>query len=120
MKMVDNQIQVGLAQYRETEATKRTGMEIEGRIRAANAPSGQERIALALGKGSLEAGLRKMAEIQAGKFDPKKAYTEYLVAAQKTPGSDLLTYSQFIGQFAIPTVPGNNPAAAPGTVRERP
>lgn len=120
LKMVDNQIQVGIAQFREAEATKRTGMEIEGRMRAANAPSGQERIALALGKGNLEAGLRKVAEIQAGKFDPKKAYTEYLVAAQKTPGSDLLTYSQFIGQFAIPTSPGNNPAVAPGTVRERP
>jgi len=120
LKMVDNQIQVGIAQFREAEATKRTGMEIEGRMRAANAPSGQERIALALGNGNLEAGLRKVAEIQAGKFDPKKAYTEYLVAAQKTPGSDLLTYSQFIGQFAIPTSPGNNPAVAPGTVRERP
>jgi hypothetical protein len=87
---------------------------------AARAPSAQERIALALGGNNLEVGLRKMAEIQAGKFDPKKAYTEYLVAAQKTPGADLLTYSQFVGQFAIPPAPGNNPAAAPGTDRVRP
>ena len=87
---------------------------------SAGAPSSQERIAVALGGGNLEKGLTRMAEIQAGKFDPKKAYTEYLVAAQKTPGMDLLSYSQFIGQFAIPTSPGNNPAAAPGTVRDRP
>jgi len=87
---------------------------------AARAPSGQERMALALGGGNLETGLRKMAEISAGKFDPKKAYTEYLVAAQKMPGTDLLSYSQFVGQFAIPTSPGNNPSAAPGTVRDRP
>jgi len=142
LKMVDNDIKVGVAQLdiqnrrdiaqyeaqtrrdiSQFEAQNRrdiAGMEIAGRERAANAPSGQERIALALGGGNLERGLTRMAEIQAGKFDPKKAYTEYLVAAQKTPGADLMSYSQFIGQFAIPTAPGNNPAAAPGTVRERP
>jgi hypothetical protein len=142
MKMVDNQIKVGvlqleiqnrkdIAQYEaqtrrdisqfETQNRRDiAAMEIAGRERAANAPSGQERIALALGGGNLERGLTRMAEIQAGKFDPKKAYTEYLVAAQKTPGADLMSYSQFIGQFAIPTAPGNNPAAAPGTDRARP
>ncbi len=95
--------------------------EMASRERAAAAPSGNERLARLLGGGNIEAGLRKMAEIQSGKFDPKKAYTEYLVAAQKAPGAEVLSYSQFIGQFAIPTAPGNNPAAAaPGSVRVRP
>jgi hypothetical protein len=96
-------------------------MQERGANARANAPSAQERLAMALGGGNLEKGLTRMAEINAGKFDPRKAYTEYLVAAQKMPGSDLMSYSQFIGQFAIPTVPGNNPAAAaPGTDRARP
>lgn len=110
--------------FDKTVQAELTREEIAGRERAARitagAPSSQERIAMALGGGNLETGLRKMAEISAGKFDPKKAYTEYLVAAQKSPGAELLTYSQFIGQFAIPTAPGNNPAAAPGTDRARP
>jgi hypothetical protein len=119
--IVGKQVQVGIAQFEAKNRKDIAGMEIEGRIRAANAPSGQERLAMALGGGNLEKGLTRMAEINAGKFDPRKAYTEYLVAAQKMPGSDLMSYSQFIGQFAIPTVPGNNPAAAaPGTDRARP
>lgn len=91
---------------------------------SAGAPSAQEKMAALLGGGmsadKIEVGLRKMADISAGKFDPRKAYTEYLVAAQKTPGMDLMSYSQFVGQFAIPVAAGNNPAAAPGTVRARP
>lgn len=110
--------------FDKTVQAELTREEIAGRLQAsrisAGAPSSQERIAMALGGGNLETGLRKMAEISAGKFDPKKAYTEYLVAAQKAPGTDILSYSQFIGQFAIPTAPGNNPAAAPGTDRARP
>jgi len=110
--------------FDKTVQAELTREEIAGRLQAsrfsAGAPSSQERIAIALGGGNLETGLRKMAEISAGKFDPKKAYTEYLVAAQKAPGTDILSYSQFIGQFAIPTAPGNNPAAAPGTDRARP
>lgn len=108
--IVANQVRVGIAQLEQAGAAAR-----------ANAPSAQERMARALGGGDLEKGLARMAEISAGKFDPRKAYTEYLVAAQKMPGTDVLSYSQFIGQFAIPTTAGNNPAAAtPGTVRERP
>jgi hypothetical protein len=118
-EVVGNQVRVGIAQFQEAGATARAAMQERGATARANAPSAQERLALTLGGGNLEKGLTRIAEINAGKFDPKKAYTEYLVAAQKTPGTDLMSYAQFIGQFAIPTSPGNNPAAAPGTVRER-
>jgi hypothetical protein len=128
MKMVDNQIQVGLAQYRETEATKRTGMEIEGRMRAARvaagAPPANMQMAAALGGGNTPAqlleGLRKMNEAATGKTDMRTLYATYLSGAQRNPGADILSYSQFVGQFAIPPAPGNNPAAAPGTDRVRP
>jgi hypothetical protein len=118
-EVVGNQVRVGIAQFQEAGANTRAAMQERGATARANAPSAQERLALTLGGGNLEKGLTRIAEINAGKFDPKKAYTEYLVAAQKTPGTDLMSYAQFIGQFAIPTSPGNNPAAAPGTVRER-
>lgn len=119
--IVARQVQVGIAQFDAQTRKDIAAMQERGMNARANAPSAQERLAMALGGGNLEKGLTRMAEINAGKFDPRKAYTEYLVAAQKMPGSDLMSYSQFIGQFAIPTAPGNNPAAAaPGTDRARP
>ena len=120
MKVVDSTLRLAGTREEITGRKDVAAMQERGATARANAPSAQERMAKALGGGDLEKGLVRIAEITAGKFDPKKAYTEYLVAAQKMPGTDLLSYSQFIGQFAIPTAPGNNPAAAPGTVRERP
>jgi hypothetical protein len=150
LKMVENDIKVGVAQleiqnrrdisqyeaqnrrdisqFEQTEATKRAGMEIEGRMRAASAaagaPSANMQMAAALGGGNTPAqlleGLRKMNEAATGKTDMRTLYATYLSGAQKNPGADIMSYSQFVGQFAIPTAPGNNPAAAPGTVRERP
>jgi len=119
-EVVGNQVRVGTTMMQEAGLNARAAMQERGQNARANAPSAQERLALTLGGGNLEKGLTRIAEINAGKFDPKKAYTEYLVAAQKTPGTDLMSYAQFIGQFAIPTSPGNNPAAAPGTDRARP
>jgi hypothetical protein len=117
--LFDKTVQVGTTREDIASRERIAAMQERGQNARANAPSAQERLALTLGGGNLEKGLTRIAEINAGKFDPKKAYTEYLVAAQKTPGTDLMSYAQFIGQFAIPTSPGNNPAAAPGTVRER-
>ena len=116
----DKAVQVGATREEIASRERVAAMQERGATARANAPSAQERLATALGNGNLEKGLTRIAEINAGKFDPRKAYTDYLVAAQKMPGTDLMSYSQFIGQFAIPTAAGNNPAAAPGTVRERP
>jgi hypothetical protein len=118
--LFDKTVQVGTTREDIASRERIAAMQERGQNARANAPSANERLALTLGGGNLEKGLTRIAEINAGKFDPKKAYTEYLVAAQKTPGTDLMSYAQFIGQFAIPTSPGNNPAAAPGTDRARP
>jgi uncharacterized caspase-like protein len=147
---VDNQIKVGVAQFEvqnrkdiaQYEAQTRrdisqfetqnrrdiAAMEIEGRMRAASAaagaPSANMQMAAALGGGNTPAqlleGLRKMNEAATGKTDMRTLYATYLSGAQRNPGADIMSYSQFVGQFAIPPAPGNNPAAAPGTVRERP
>jgi hypothetical protein len=113
----DKTVQVGI-----------TREEIAGRERAARisagAPSANMQMAAALGGGTspaqLAAGLQKMNEAATGKTDMRTLYSNYLAGAQKNPGVDVLSYAQFIGQFAIPTSPGNNPAAAPGTDRARP
>ena len=120
--------EVGLTQFKESEATKRNAADIAGRERAARisagAPGQQMQMAAALGGGNtpeqLAEGLRKMNEAATGKTDMRTLYATYLSGAQRNPGMDVMSYSQFVGQFAIPTSPGNNPAAAaPGTVRER-
>jgi hypothetical protein len=47
-------------------------------VSVANAPNGQMQLAAALGNGNLEAGMRKMTEIAAGKFNIQEAYSNYL------------------------------------------
>lgn len=47
----------------------------------AGAPSGQMQLALALGKGDVEAGMRKITEIAAGKFSIQQAYADHLKTA---------------------------------------
>ena len=47
-------------------------------VSVANAPSGQIQLAKALGNGDIEAGMRKMTEIAAGKFNMQEAYARYL------------------------------------------
>ena len=120
--------EVGLTQFKEGEATKRNTAEIAGRLQAARiaagAPSSQMQLAAALGGGNsptqLAKGLQIINEAATGKTDMRSLYTKYLT--DRTPGMDTLTYQQFLGQFAIPVVPGNNPAApaAPGSDRARP
>jgi hypothetical protein len=64
-----------------TKIFEATTRQMEGNAnRAAQlAPTGQMQLALALGgKGGLEAGLRKMADIAAGKFNMQEAYSRYL------------------------------------------
>ena len=110
--------------YQSTVDLAKTKLEQEGADRraamAASAPPEILKLARAFGGGDIEAGLRKVTEIQAGKFDPRKAYSEYLGIIAKNPGAgEPMNFSQFIAQFAIPTVSGDN-SAAPGTTRARP
>lgn len=48
------------------------------RVAVAGMPSGQMQLATALGKGDVEAGMRKITEIAAGKFNIQEAYANYL------------------------------------------
>jgi hypothetical protein len=129
MKIVDAQVRIGVEQYSQAAQTERTRMDIASRERtariSAGAPSAQMQMAAALGGGNspeqLAKGLQKMNEAATGKTDMRTLYATYLSGAQKNPGSEVLSYSQFVGQFAIPTTSGDNPAAAaPGTDRARP
>jgi hypothetical protein len=71
--------------------------EIAARERIAQIPQGQERIATLLGKGDLAVGLAKFAEIQAGKFNPTTAYTDYI--SKRKEGDTVLTPQEFVTQI---------------------
>ena len=78
MKMVDNQIQVGIAQFREAEATKRTGMEIEGRERAARTAAGaQQSLYEALGRAAPGSPLLRGYEMAKQEGQLPRLYGEY-------------------------------------------
>ena len=81
-----------------------TDKEIQGRKDAArigaNQPNAQMQIAMALGGGDLETGLRKVAEIQAGKFSVSNSYADYLKAfAGKDTLTPPLTFANYAAQF---------------------
>jgi hypothetical protein len=72
-------------------------MEISARERIAQIPQGNERIAMLLGGGDLAKGLSKFTEIQAGKFNPTTAYTDYL--SKRKEGDTVLTPQEFVTQI---------------------
>ena len=79
-------------------------------LAAAQLPPKEAQMAAMLGTGStfeerFQSGLPKLTAIQAGKFDPRKAYTEYLVAAQRSGTGEIMPFAQFAMQFA-PRVSG--------------
>jgi hypothetical protein len=82
-----------------------TDKEIQGRLAAARisaAPQtpAQMQIALALGKGDLEAGLNKMRAIEAGKFSVSNSYADYLKAfAGKETITPPLSFANYAAQF---------------------
>ena len=73
------------------------GMEAASRERLAMMPGANERIALLLGGGNLEKGLTRLADIQAGKFNPTTAYTEYL--SKRKEGDTVLSPQEFVTQI---------------------
>jgi hypothetical protein len=88
--------------------------ELKVRERIANIPQGQERLASLLGGGDIDKGLARFAEIQAGKFNPTTAYTEYL--SKRKEGDTVLTPQQFVTQIkSIQALMGKTPPAAVDT-----
>lgn len=102
-KIVDAQLQIGLTQYKETQQNKRSAAEIQGRITAAqlsNQPPAQMQIAMALGNGDLEAGFKKIKDIEAGKFSVANSYADYLKAfAGKETMNPPLSFANYAAQF---------------------
>ena len=71
-------------------------------IAAANRLPPDVRAAQLLGGGDYEAGLRKMADIQAGKFNPMTAYIQhYLPAASKAQSLDPSVQAKSFEQFKV-------------------
>jgi len=78
-------------------------------IAVANAPNGQMQLALALGNGNAEAGMRKMADIAAGKFNLQESYANYL--RSMGPGGMGVSPQEFAAQLRA-LAPMPTPAAS--------
>jgi hypothetical protein len=81
------------------------------RERIAQLPQGNERIAMLLGGGDLAKGLAKFTEIQAGKFNPTTAYTDYI--SKRKEGDTVLTPQEFVTQIrSIQALMGGAPSVS--------
>ena len=84
----------------EAGADRRNAASIAASAAAANRMPADVRAAQLLGGGDYEAGLRKMADIQAGKFNPMTAYIEhYLPGVSKAQSLDPNVQAKSFTQF---------------------
>lgn len=118
-KMEDRRVEMEKAQLAARTQLQSAGITAGAHLRAAQLPPKEAQMAAMLGEGKtfeerFQSGLPKLTAIQAGKFDPRKAYTEYLVAAQRSGTGDIMPFAEFAMQFA-PRVSGGGA----GTVLER-
>jgi hypothetical protein len=107
-------------------------LDAQTRVAVGNKPSEQMAMALALGNGDLKAGLTTFSQIQAdaqsGKWNPRDAYTQYLLGWNKNAQSNpiyaqenpMLNFTSFLAQFTIPTGGGNASSSMAGKDRARP
>jgi hypothetical protein len=85
-----------------TQQSKEGALDRASRERVANMPSGQIQLLTALGgKGGVEAGLRLMTEIQAGKRTIEQSYEDYMkaFAGKDTTVAPPLTAMQYVAQI---------------------
>ena len=84
----------------ESGADRRNAASIAASAAAANRMPADVRAAQLLGGGDYEAGLRKMADIQAGKFNPMTAYIQhYLPGVSKAQSLDPSVQAKSFPQF---------------------
>ena len=76
-------------------------------------PSGQMQLALALGKGDVEAGMRKITEIAAGKFSIQQAYADHLKTAGPGMGMTPQDFAAAMRALAPVDVPKESLRARP-------
>lgn len=109
-KVKDRQLEADKALLSAQTTLQHAGITAGATLKAAQLPPKEAQMAAMLGEGKtfeerFQSGLPKLTAIQAGKFDPRKAYTEYLVAAQKSGTGEIMSFPEFAMQFA-PRVSG--------------
>ena len=96
----DNQRAIFTTAADAIQTDKKVQAQLESARISVNRPNEQMQIAMALGNNNLEAGLRKIAEIQAGKFSVSNSYADYLKAfAGKETITPPLTFANYAAQF---------------------
>ena len=73
-------------------------------------PSKEQRMYEGLGGGDLKKGMEIAAQIKAGKFDIRTAFSEYLKSfAGKTTLEKPMDFATFASQFAVTSAPTTGP-----------
>ena len=99
------------SQAAEGAANRATQASIAGSQQAtqraiAEMPSAEQRMYESLGGGDLKKGMETAAQIKAGKFDVRSAYSKYLEAfAGKTTLEKPMDFASFAGMFAVTSTP---------------
>ena len=89
---------------------RQTAGRIASSERVAQMPSAEQRMYEALGGGNLKKGMEVAAQIKAGKFDVRSAYSKYLEAfAGKTTLEKPMDFASFAGMFALSSAPSTGP-----------
>jgi len=94
-----------IAKLREQGENARSGAQIASSERLAKLPPKEIQAAMMLGTGAtekerLESGLKRMQEVQAGKFNPMTSYADYLKAfAGKETLTPPLSFANYAAQF---------------------
>lgn len=103
MKMVDNQVKVGIAQIEQGGANARANAQIAATL---NTPERQLwDAALAKHKGNTEAAFRELQASKAEKFNPYQSYAEYLkaFAGKENVLTPPMGFADYVSQFGQPT-----------------
>jgi hypothetical protein len=89
---------------------RRTTAQIASQEKIADMPSKEQRMYEGLGGGDLKKGMEIAAQIKAGKFDIRTAFSEYLKSfAGKTTLEKPMDFATFASQFAVTSAPTTGP-----------
>jgi hypothetical protein len=102
----DRTLRKDLQASSEAGANTRAAMQERGANARAQLLPGEARTLMALGKGDLQKGMEMKMSIEAGKFNPLTAFTQYYLPAfaGKETLSPAMTYPQFLVSLGMPAV----------------
>lgn len=101
-------IALGKAQIDVGEAKNRQALGAAGiaaQVATGTRPSAQVELYQLLGNGDVAKGMQRAMDIQAGKFSPMQAYTEYLKSRKDDGITPPMSYAEYLGKLGVTVSP---------------